>query len=95
VFSYYKKLIALRHSHDVIVYGEFIPMLEDDPSVYAFRRELDGDVLTVMCNWTDRTAPCALSDEAQGEELISNYPQHKPGFLFPYEARVMLKKQDR
>ena len=93
VFNYYKKLIALRHTYDVIVYGEFVPLLEDDPSVYAYRRVLDGDTLTVMCNWTDRTAPCALSDDAEGEELISNYPDHKPGFLFPYEARVMLKRK--
>ena len=92
VFNYYRKLIALRHTHDIIVYGTFVPMLEDDPSVYAYRRELDGQTLTVMCNWTDRTAPCALSDDSLGEELISNYPRHKPGFLFPYEARVMLKK---
>ena len=93
VFNYYKKLIALRHTYDVIVYGEFVPLLEDDPSVYAYRRVLDGDTLTVMCNWTDRTAPCALADDSEGEELISNYPDHKPGFLFPYEARVMLKRK--
>ena len=92
VFNYYRKLIALRHTHDIIVYGEFVPMLEDDPSVYAYRRELDGQALTVLCNWTDRNAPCALVDEDLGEELISNYPQHKPGCLFPYEARVFLKK---
>ena len=93
VFNYYKKLIALRHTHDVIVYGEFVPLLEDDASVYAYRRVLDDQVLTVLCNWTDRTAPCALSDEGTGEELISNYPAHKSGFLYPYEARVFLKKR--
>ena len=90
VFNYYKKLIALRHTHDVIVYGEFVPLLEDDASVYAYRRVLDDQVLTVLCNWTDRTAPCALADENTGKELISNYPAHKAGSLYPYEARVFL-----
>ena len=92
VFHYYRKLIALRHSHPIVVYGDYVPLLTDDPQVYAFRRELDGETLTVLCNWTDRTAPCALSDESIGEEWISNYPEHKPGFLFPYEARVLWKK---
>ena len=92
VFHYYRKLIALRHAHDVIVYGDFVPLLEDDPSVYAYRRTLDGQELTVLCNWTDRTAPCALSGDALGEELISNYPSHRAGFLYPYEARVLLKR---
>ena len=57
----------------------------------TYRRVLDGVALTVLCNWTDRTVPCALST-GDGEELISNYPSHKPGFLRPYEARVLLKR---
>ena len=89
VFNYYRRLIELRHTHDIIVYGDFKPLLEDDASVYAYQRTLDGQVLTVLCNWTDRTVPCALST-GDGEELISNYPSHKEGFLRPYEARVLL-----
>ena len=92
VFNYYKKLIELRHTHDVIVYGDFEPLLTDDPSVYAYRRTLDGETLTVLLNWTDRTAPCALADDSLGETLISNYDAHKPGSLYPYEARVLLKR---
>ena len=92
VFHYYKKLIALRHTHDIIVYGEFIPLLENDPSVYAYRRALDGKELTVLCNWTDKTVPCALSAPGTGKELISNYPTHQAGKLQPYEARVFLKE---
>lgn len=91
VFNYYRRLIALRHKYDVIVYGSFEPLLEDDANVYAYRRVLDGKTLTVLCNWTDRTVPCALST-GDGEELISNYPSHKPGFLRPYEARVLLTR---
>ena len=92
VFNYYKKLIELRHTHDVIVYGDFEPLLTDDPSVYAYRRTLDGETLTVLLNWTDRTAPCALADDSLGETLISNYDAHKQGSLYPYEARVLLKR---
>ena len=91
VLNYYKKLIALRKAYPILVYGSFVPLLEDDPSVYAYRRELDGERLTVALNWTDRTAPCALFDGA-GKELISNYASHKEGVLLPYEARVVLEK---
>ncbi len=92
VFNYYKKLIALRHEHLIIVYGSYVPLLNDDPNVYAYRRELDGEALTVCCNWTDRTVPCTLIDEVGGEELISNYRLHKPGVLQPYEARAVLTR---
>ena len=90
VFNYYKKLIALRHTHPVIVYGEFVPLLEDDPMVYAYQRKLGNQTLTVLLNWTEKTAPCPFADTVEGEELISNYGSHKPGVLLPYEARVLL-----
>ena len=92
VFNYYKKLIELRHTREVVVYGDFEPLLPDDPNIYAFRRTLNGETLTVLLNWTDRPAPCALDADDLGEELLSNYPAHKPGSLYPYEARVMFKK---
>ena len=74
-----------------MVYGSFVPLLEDDPSVYAYRRELEGHRMTVALNWTEKTVPCALLDGVKGEELISNYAGHKPGVLLPYEARVILE----
>ena len=91
VYHYYQKLIELRHTHDIIVYGSFIPLLEDDENVYAYARELDGKRLTVMLNWRDHTMACTLAEEAGGEELISNYPTHQAGKLQPYEARVLLR----
>ncbi len=90
VYNYYKKLIALRHTHPVIVYGQFVPLLEDDSCVWAYRREYEGKTLTVALNWTDKKAPCTLMDETDGEELISNYPTHQKGLLQPYEAIVKL-----
>ena len=90
VFYYYQKLIRLRHENDIIVYGTFHPLLEDDENVYAYERRLDGKVLTVACNWTDKEVPCALFDDLSGKELISNYKEHKHGILLPYEARAVL-----
>ena len=90
VFHYYQKLIELRHEHEIIVYGRFVPLLEDDSSIYAYARELDGKKLLVACNWTKDEAPCTLFDDVNGTELISNYAEHKKGALQPYEARVML-----
>ncbi len=90
VFYYYQKLIKLRHENDIIVYGAFRPLLEDSETVYAYERELDGRTLTVACNWTANETPCMLFDGLSGEELISNYAEHKEGVLKPYEARAIL-----
>lgn len=90
VFYYYQKLISLRHTTPIVVYGTFRPLLESSEVIYAYERELDGKVLTVAANWTDKEQECTLFDDLGGEELISNYESHKDGVLQPYEARVIL-----
>ena len=90
VFYYYQKLISLRHTTPIIVYGTFRPLLPDSEVLYAYEREMDGKVLTVAANWTDKEQECTLFDDLEGEELITNYDSHKTGILQPYEARVIL-----
>ena len=90
IFYYYQKLISLRHSYPIIVYGIFHGLLEDDPQIYAYERCLDQQRLIVACNYTDQEAACDLFDHLQGQELISNYKEHKTGMLQPYEAIVVL-----
>lgn len=92
VFHYYKKLIALRKEYDIIVYGKFIPLLEDDKNIYAYERVLDGQKLVVACNFSETEQNCTLFENIMpgGTELISNYDTHKPGVLKPYETRAVL-----
>ncbi len=91
VFSFYRKLIELRHTMPIIVYGDYIPLLEDSPSIWAYERRMDGQVITVGCNWTSEEQPCDLWDEQQGEVLICNYPQHVEGKLQPYEVYATIR----
>ena len=94
VFHYYRRLIELRHNYPVIVYGEFIPMMEDDEKIYAYRRELDDDCLYVLCNYTDREASIEQDflPGSSNDILISNYEEHEDGKLRPYEAIVWMKR---
>lgn len=92
VFHYYQELIKLRHTLPIIVYGKFQGLLDDSETIYAYERHLDGQVLTVACNFTDQEQDCTLFDDLASEELISNYKEHKAGKLQPYEARVILRK---
>ncbi len=90
VFYYYQKLIRLRHTCPIIVYGTFRGLLEDSETIYAYERLLEDRTLTVACNFTDAPQDCDLFDSIRGEELISNYKEHLSGRLQPYEARVIL-----
>ncbi len=90
VFSFYQKLIELRHTMPIMVYGSYKPLLEDSDAIWAYQRELDGQTITVGCNYTAQEQLCELWDDVAGERLIGNYAEHKPGYLQPYEAYVTI-----
>ena len=94
VFNYYKKLIALRHTEDVIVYGTFELLMPDDESVFAYTRTLDGTRLFVACNYSRNTVSVEVPSDFAGQKaelLISNYEgqgETPAAVLRPYEAVV-------
>jgi oligo-1,6-glucosidase len=96
VFHYYKKLIQLRKQHDVIVYGTYDLILEDDPYIYAYTRTLGNEKLIVITNFSEKTPVFRLPDDITyktKELLISNYDvdeteELKEIRLRPWEARV-------
>ena len=94
IFYYYQKLIRLRKEREIIVEGIFEGLLNDDENIYAYQRTLGNQKMVVACNFSNREVPCELFAQQEGEELISNYHFHKDGVLKPYEARVVLYKNN-
>ena len=91
VYSYYKKLVALRKQHRVISEGQIEFLYKDDPDLLAYRR-WDGDSqLLVLCNLNGHEAPVQLPAQWQDAGvLLGNYPDAAPAAaLRPYEALVL------
>ena len=91
VYNYYKNLIRLRKEQDVIVYGKFELLEEEDENLFIYTRELEEDKLLVICNFTEQELTIPETVKAMVEEnkgiLISNY--EKPAdCIRPYEAVV-------
>ena len=95
VFKYYQKLIKLRHESDLIVYGTYDLILDDDKDIYAYIRTLGDEKLIVYCNFSENTREVELPEEfTNGKILISNYNDAKVSekiTLRPYEAIVIQK----
>ncbi|NLF63527.1 MAG: alpha-glucosidase [Chloroflexi bacterium] len=98
IFAYYQRLIRLRKTHPIIVYGSYELIDDGDERIYAFTRTLDRQRLLVILNFSaDTTAFSAPSGPSldNARLLIANYPAEageSPGRLLlrPYEARVYL-----
>lgn len=96
VWNHYRKLIALRKSHPVIVYGTYQSWLDQHPDVMVYSRQLDRDRLVVVANFSGRTIPLTIPDELKitGRCLITNYDPverlDEALELRPYEAFAIL-----
>lgn len=95
VFKYYQKLIKLRHESELIVYGTYDLILDDDKDIYAYIRTLGDEKLIVYCNFSENTREVELPEEfTNGKVLISNYIDAKVNHkitLRSYEAIVIQK----
>ena len=97
VFSYYKKLIALRRNSpwsEVIVYGDYTLLAPEDESVFAYTRKTEKQQLLVVCNLTaketDFTVPESVSWNSAELVVGTNAPEtlQRQLKLAPWSASV-------
>ncbi|ODR79949.1 glucohydrolase [Haladaptatus sp. W1] len=98
VLQYYRRLIDLRHSTPVMVYGRYAQLLDDHPEIYAYlRTPTDGSrSLLVVLNFFDGEPTFRLPNDVsydRWEKLIGNYESASRDSirefdLRPYEALV-------
>ena len=90
VFYYYKRLIELRKTVPVFRYGAFELVDADSEQVFAYTRQMDGQAMLVVCNFTGEDVEWEIPAEfADAEILLTNY-EPTPGILKPYEAMMLL-----
>ncbi|WP_214854334.1 alpha-glucosidase [Exiguobacterium sp. s166] len=92
IFYYYKQLIALRHQHDLIVYGEYALILEDETDIYAYTRTYENETWYVYCSFSKDKVTVPLSHDTS-DSVIGNYNDSplvskEELVLRPYEAIV-------
>jgi oligo-1,6-glucosidase len=90
IFGFHRKLIALRHTHPVIVDGDFTLLLPDDAHLWAFTRRLNDTELLVLANLSrdHRTPDLDLTAWTDADTLLTNYPDTSPFRLRPWEVAV-------
>ncbi|MFV9510602.1 alpha,alpha-phosphotrehalase [Tepidibacillus sp. LV47] len=94
IFYHYKKLIQLRKEYDIIAYGDYQLILEDDPQIFAYIRRYQNEALLVINNFYGKETIFALPEEIKLEGnakiLISNYKDTENNIhkltLRPYES---------
>lgn len=89
IFYFYQALIRLRKQYEIIVYGSYEPLDQENPSVYSYKRRLGKEELWVFCNFTreEQKIPVARLQQ-QSQLLLANYEKPYSESLRAYEARI-------
>ena len=97
VFHYYQTLIRLRKQLPIFAEGDFTLLYPGHPSLFAYERHFEGQVMTVLCNFYSEpfTLPAedirALTPDTL---LLANYDSvADPAVFHPYEARIYLRNE--
>ena len=98
VFCHYKKLIAMRHHFEVIVYGHYQLLLPDDPDLFVYTRDLDARRLLVVCNFSEHNRIYVPDEVFRNAEILIHSgpgigdcsPREENGILRPYESYVLI-----
>jgi oligo-1,6-glucosidase len=90
VLNYFRTLVQLRKKDLTLVYGKYELLDKENPDVYAYTRELNGEKILVMLNFKDRISTAETGiDLSHVEILVNNYPDPPVlNSLRPYEAVI-------
>lgn len=90
VYSFYRKVIELRHADPVISHGDFTMLLPQDEHVYAYLRTLPEIEMLVLGNFSaaEHTVDVGDNTWAKAEQVLGNYPNNPALTLRPWELKV-------
>jgi alpha-glucosidase len=72
VLSFYKKLLALRHSEPALLDGDYVSINENMPNVLTYLRRYKGEAILVILNMSavDQRVPFELSETGLREPKL-------------------------
>jgi oligo-1,6-glucosidase len=95
ILNYFRKMIRVRKSHPVLLYGHYHLLDAEHQQIYAYTRTLGDEKFLVLLNFTTQTVEYKIPGDFRHDEeiLINNYnicDQYKDKIgLQPYQAIVM------
>ncbi len=84
VYDHFARLIAHRHAHLSLIYGDYRDLAPDHPQVFAYERSMPGERHLIVLNMSGEEV---AFDVPEGAWAVGNYDAPSP-LLRGWEARV-------
>jgi len=92
VYRFYQELIRMRKESDLLVHGDYVPLETGDRNIISHRRSLNGEILTVIANYSGETIQIAPAGDI-GACVLHNYADINETELRPYETRLYVRSK--
>ncbi|OIJ14892.1 glucohydrolase [Anaerobacillus arseniciselenatis] len=101
ILQFYKEMIKVRQSSDAnqcLIYGEIEPILEDHPTVVAYKRKLGNEEVVCYFNFSSEDQKVEF-EHSNYNVLLNNYKEEKESLfeqlcsLKSYQALILQKKE--
>ena len=93
IYSFYQKLIQLRHEYDVIVYGDFELLEKEHPHLFIYRRYDDKNEILVISNFTNQELIYEFNYENYEILLSNDKPVISKTFCIKAYGTYILKRK--
>ena len=92
--NYFRKMVQLRKSNLCLIYGSYTLLYAQHTQLYAYTRELDGQTLLVLLNFSEQALKEALPAQVMlGDVIINNLDEFicngQEFTLQPYQALII------
>ena len=93
ILNYFRKMVRLRKENPVLIYGKYTLLDKDNPELFAYTRELNGEKVLVVLNFSKLKVAFSLNGiKITGKAWINNYNEEKTNeksiLLLPYQAVI-------
>ena len=93
LYYFYKSLINIKKEYEAVKQGKYIPLYMNDSKVFAYERRSEDESLVIISSFSNKEVKRKwLSNYSDYQLLLSNYDEHSPDSLKPYETRIYFKK---
>lgn len=89
ILQYYRKLIDLRKTQNILRDGKFELLFEESDQIFAYTRTMGNDKAVIVCNYSNQQINFDENFDDL-EVVLSNYDDNEKGILKAYEARIYM-----
>ncbi|SUM31427.1 alpha-glucosidase [Staphylococcus gallinarum] len=68
----YRKLIQLRHEHDIVTYGSIEPLHMEHDKLFIYKRHYNEETWLIIANFSKESCEIPADINLEGEVMITN-----------------------